>query len=164
MTAFKRFDVTAFFDELEIDPAATAASAANTPPARQFAAVAASAARGKSKTEMWVDTDWHDYYEERASILEFDAKQSRSEAERQAFEATVIQWMNLNPPSDLDDDHCDHCGEPVGRIGQDAVPVLIGVGRHAWLHHGCHAPWMAITRQKAIKALSAIGINPEIET
>lgn len=109
----------------------------------------------------WVTDDWRQFYEERAAVLEYDGELDRAEAERQAFEATIIHWMNLTPPQNLDNDHCAQCGNPVGRIGNDAVPFLTGGGGHVWLHHGCHPAWMARRRREATDALNAMGIAPK---
>jgi hypothetical protein len=103
--------------------------------------------------------DWKERFDERAGILEYDGELSRQEAELQAFEATIIHWMNLTPPQNLDDDHCAQCGDPVGRVGNDAVPCLTGGSGHVWLHHGCHSAWMTRRRQQATEALNAMGIG-----
>ena len=103
-------------------------------------------------------TNWLEWYSERAAILEYDGELDRFEAERQAFEATIIHWMNLTPPPNLNGDQCAQCGDLVGRIGNDAVPFLTGGGGHAWLHHGCHSAWLARRRREAIKALCTVGI------
>lgn len=90
----------------------------------------------------WDENDWRTFYEERAGMLEYDGELDRSQAEAQAWECTVIQWMNQNPPTGIDNDLCAGCGHPIGIIGNDAVPFLAGGGGHAWLHHGCHGAWM----------------------
>ena len=163
MTAFKRFDTAAFFHNSEIPPAASAASAANTPSEPQLAAVAASAAGVLIENNEWDALDWKDYFTERAATLEFSGELNRPEAEAKAFEATIIRWMNATPPKNLDDDHCAQCGKPLGRIGEDSVPVLTGGGGHAWIHHDCHTAWMARRRKDAIKALTLFCINPQNE-
>ena len=111
-----------------------------------------------SRPAEWGENDFRAFYEERAAILEYDGELDRLEAERQALEATIIHWMNLSPPPVLDDDHCAQCGNPVGRIGTDSVPFLTGGDGHIWLHHGCHAVWMACRRREATKAINAMGI------
>jgi hypothetical protein len=113
-----------------------------------------------SRPAEWDGNDFRAFYDERAAILEYDGELARPEAERLAFEATIIHWMNATPPSNLDFDHCAQCREPVGRIGRDAVPVLTGGEGHAWLHHGCHRAWMARRRQEATEALHDMGIAP----
>ena len=110
------------------------------------------------RPRQWTGEDFRDFYEERAGVLEYDGKLSRPEAERQAFEGTLIQWINVTAPPNLDDDHCAQCGAPVGRIGNDAVPVLAGGGGHVWLHHGCHTAWMARRKREAAETLRAMGI------
>ena len=114
-----------------------------------------------SRPAKWDKNDFQVFYGERAAVLEYDGELDRPEAERQAFEATIIHWMNLSPPQNLDDDHCAQCESPVGRIGNDAVPFLTGGGGHVWLHHGCHANWMARRRHEATEALNAMGIVPK---
>ncbi len=83
-----------------------------------------------------------------------------ADTEPNPFEAAVIRWLNNNPPTDLDPDVCGCCGEPLGRIGPDAVPFLTGAGRHVWLHHGCHGDWMAQRRAEAVQALAGLGLKP----
>jgi hypothetical protein len=108
--------------------------------------------------------DWQEWFEERAATLEYSGELDRFEADRQALEATIIHWMNLTPPSNLNEDRCAQCGDPIGRIGNDAVPFLTGGGGHAWLHHGCHTAWMARRRREAIKALCTVGIIVDCPT
>lgn len=108
-----------------------------------------------SRPAQWDENDFRVFYGERAAVLEYDGELVRTEAERQAFEATIIHWMNLNPPLNLGNDNCAQCGNPVGRIGNDAVPFLAG-GGHVWLHHGCHAAWMKQRRTEAANALIQI--------
>ena len=45
----------------------------------------------------WTAEDWQAFYAERAGILEFDGGLSRTTVEAQAFEACIIEWLNLNP-------------------------------------------------------------------
>ena len=48
---------------------------------------------------------------------------------------------------------------PLGRIGEDAVAVLAGEGRHVWVHHACHQNFIAQHRDAAVTALAAMGIG-----
>ena len=116
-----------------------------------------------SRPAEWDGNDFRVFYEERAAILEFDGEQDRPEAERQAFEATIIQWMNLSPSPNFDNDHCAQCENPVGRIGDDSVPFLTGGEGHVWLHHGCHPAWMARRRREATEAINAMGIASSLK-
>ncbi len=125
-------------------------------------AVAGSARAESERAGEWDAEDWQAHFDERAGIAEFDGGQTRADAEANAnaFECAVVRWMNRNPPADADEDHCAACGRALGRIGEDAVPVLAGEGRHAWVHHGCHGRLMAARRAAAITALAALGLTP----
>lgn len=68
-------------------------------------------------------------------------------------EAEIVRWLNSHPPQGLDPDLCADCEEPLGRIGDNAVPFLTGAGGHIWLHHECHGEWMERRRAEAVKAL-----------
>jgi len=83
MTAYKRFDVTAFLPNTESRPAAPAATAARSLVVRglsRFAANAASAA-GSGQEECRLQTNDPRQFEERAAIIEFDAGVPREWAE-----------------------------------------------------------------------------------
>jgi hypothetical protein len=112
-----------------------------------------------SRDSQWTAEDWVEFFNERAAILEYDGELQRTEAERQAYETTVIQWMNETPPKGIDDDRCASCGHHIGDVGRDAVPFLSGGGGHVWLHHGCHPTWMTRRRSDAEKALTAMGVT-----
>ena len=103
---------------------------------------------GDGKSLAWDGT------EERVAIAEHDTGLSRREADVRAYDAALVHWMNCNPPTKLDPNHCADCGKPLGRIGEDAVPFLTGGGGHAWLHHGCHAQWFSRRRAEAVEALA----------
>ena len=62
-----------------------------------------------AKTHEWDATDWHDHYNERAAIYEYDGKLSRQDAEQRAFDACINHWMNKNPPAHTDKDSCPEC-------------------------------------------------------
>ncbi len=110
----------------------------------------------RPETEKWKPEYWQNFYNERVAFLEQDRNFHRDDAERQAYEATINQWLNITSPQSLDENYCAECGNHVGRIGQDAVPFLTGGGGHAWLHHGCHSAWVICRRQEAVVALQAI--------
>ncbi len=107
----------------------------------------------------WSAEDWQTFFDERAGIAEFDGGPTRADAKANAFECAVVRWMNRNPPADADEDRCAACGGPLGRIGEDAVAVLAGEGRHVWVHHACHQNFMAQRRDAAVTAMAAMGIG-----
>ena len=43
------------------------------------------------------------------------------------------------PPPPTMPGNCPVCGEPLGLVGPDCVPVVASLKpmRHEWLHHGC---------------------------
>jgi hypothetical protein len=104
----------------------------------------------------WSAQDWLAFYDERAGILELDNGMPRPEAEAQAYEACVLEWLNRNPaPSSAG--RCASCG---GRETDSAAVIPFGTkpGTHAWLHSDCWQPWHRARRVEADKALSRIGI------
>lgn len=75
----------------------------------------------------------------------------------------IITWLNANPPSGLSDKYCAACGEPVGRVGEDSVPLLAGKETHAWVHHTCVDRWWLKRRGMAVAALAKMGIHAGAE-
>ncbi len=104
--------------------------------------------------------DWRAFFDERAGIAEHDGGLSRIDAERQAFECCVMEWLWRNPPPASGSERCAHCGEPIGEPGRDGLPFLTGDGGHAWLHSGCHGDWTARRRARAVAALAIHGLRP----
>ena len=45
----------------------------------------------------WSAEDWQVFFDERAGIIEFDGGLPRAEAEAQAFDCCVVEWLNRNP-------------------------------------------------------------------
>jgi hypothetical protein len=79
----------------------------------------------------------------------------RSDAEREAFQHALIEFLNATHP-DTDPTRCAHCGGPETL---DATLAPIGWGdRHAWLHSGCLDPWRAQRRVKAEDDLARLGV------
>ena len=119
--------------------------------------------RGRPKhrpIRQWDAEDWRTFYDERAAIAEYDGNQTRHRAEALSFETTAVEWMNATSPAGLSEVRCAGCDEPLGTIGDDAVPVLAGGGAHAWVHHGdCHKHFMAARKAEAVKVLGAMGID-----
>ena len=107
----------------------------------------------------WTAEDWQAFYAERAGILEFDGGLSRTTVEAQAFEACIIEWLNLNPaPSPAG--RCAWCN---GHETDSAAVVPFGTepGTHAWLHGECWQPWQETRRTEAVEALGRIGIRSD---
>ena len=81
---------------------------------------------------------------------------SRHDAEREAFQHVLIEFLNATHP-DTDPTRCGHCGDPET---PDATLLPFGVGeRHAWLHQRCWVPWRERRWTEAIAALVAMGIT-----
>ena len=50
----------------------------------------------------WSAADWQVFFDERASIAEFDGGLSRADAEAQAFGCCVIEWLDRHPEHSQD--------------------------------------------------------------
>ncbi len=107
----------------------------------------------------WSAEDWRGFFDERAGIAEHDGGLPRADAERQAFECCVVEWLWRNPPPASGPQRCAHCGQPLGEPGRDGLPFLTGDGGHTWLHSGCHGDWIAQRRAEAVAALAILGIG-----
>jgi hypothetical protein len=106
--------------------------------------------------EGWSAEDWQVFFDERAGSFEFDDGMTRPEAEAQAFETCIIEWLNRNPaPSPMG--RCAWCGQ-LESDSASIVPFGTEPGTHAWLHGECWPPWHQARRAEAMKALSRIGI------
>ena len=103
----------------------------------------------------WDAEDWQAHFDERAGIAEHDGGLSRADAECQAFECCVVEWLWRNPPPGSGPQCCAHCGQRLGEIG---LPFLTGGGGHVWLHGGCHGDWTARRRAEAVAALEILGL------
>jgi hypothetical protein len=102
-------------------------------------------------------TDWREWFEERAAVIEHDGQAPRPEAEARAFECAVVEWLNRNPaPSSPG--WCAGCGNPES-AGAVVVPFGGDGSRHAWLHPGCWPTWYARRCHQAALALRTLGIE-----
>ncbi len=127
-------------------------------------AVAGSASAEDRKPSTWDAEDWRAFFDERAGIAEHDGRLSRIDAEQQAYECCISEWLWRNPPPASGPERCAHCGEPLGEPGRDHLPFLTGDGGHTWLHSGCHGVWTAQRRAEAVVALAGLGLTPPDET
>jgi len=103
----------------------------------------------------WTAEDWRARFDERAGFLEHDGGLLRVEAEVQAFESCLVEWLNRNPsPSPAG--RCAWCGKPETPI---AMVLPFGAGEHhAWLHADCWPAWCHSRRPEAVLALRGMGI------
>jgi hypothetical protein len=105
----------------------------------------------------WRAEDWRARFDERAGFLEHDGGWSRAEAEVQAFEQCIVEWLNTNP-SFSPAGRCTWCGKPEM---PSAMVLPFGAGEHhAWLHADCCPAWRQSRRSKAVLALRGMGIAP----
>ncbi len=105
----------------------------------------------------WTAEDWRAHFDERAAIAEHDGGLPRPEAERRAFEACVVEWLNGNHIRSSPH-RCCWCG------GTERDDVLLPFGvesaGHAWVHSRCWRAWHEARRAVAVADLTAIGIAP----
>jgi hypothetical protein len=107
-------------------------------------------------TDGWIGEDWQAFFEERAAIAEFDGGLSRTQAEAQAFECCVVEWLSRNPArsTPLRCLNCG-CGE---HLNDPLLPFAAKITEAAWLHSLCWEDWSKRRRAEAIRSLSAVGI------
>jgi hypothetical protein len=104
----------------------------------------------------WDCEDWQAFFDEAASVAEFDNGMSHRDAESFAFESCVTEWLNRNlkllPPG-----RCAACCR--GAQPDDAL-LPFGTKRngHVWLHGRCWPRWHAARTAEAIAALARFGI------
>jgi hypothetical protein len=104
----------------------------------------------------WHAEDWRARFDERAGFLEHDGGLLRAEAEVQAFECCIVEWLNRNP-SFSPAGRCAWCGKP--EI-PSAMVLPFGAGEHhAWLHAECWPAWYQRRRKEAVLALRGMGIT-----
>jgi hypothetical protein len=105
----------------------------------------------------WDAEDWRARFVERAAFLEHDGGLLRADAEVQAFETCIVEWLNLNPmPSSCG--RCARCGKPETPSG---TVLPFGAGEHhTWLHAECWPAWHQSRRTEAAMALRKMGLAP----
>jgi hypothetical protein len=102
----------------------------------------------------WSADDYQVYFDERAGIGEFNGGLPRSDAEAQAFESCVIEWLNRNPVN-VPRGRCLHCGGKEEKWDK-LLPYGTAKTGAAWLHPRCWKPWHASRRVEAAAAVSKI--------
>jgi hypothetical protein len=113
-------------------------------------------------TDGWSAEDWHIFFGERAGIVEFDGKLPRPQAEAQAFESCIVEWLSRNPVRSSPE-RCLGCGG-IENANDPLSPHGVESTGHAWLHGRCWPAWRAARRQSAIAALSTLGIRAPVIT
>ena len=156
--SFRRFNPDAYLQTLGSE-AAKAAKVAKVDPAPASEGKTLAGLATLAGPLAWDAADWREYFEERAAVAEHDGGLSRADAERQAYECSLSEWLQQHPPPASGPAWCVHCGEPLGEPGQDGLPYLTGNGGHVWLHCGCHGDWSAQRRAEAVAALAGIGMT-----
>jgi len=109
----------------------------------------------------WNAMDWREWIAERAAILEFDAGLPQGEADLQAYQHTLVEWQNCNPP--IADPHvCAGCGRPINKAATDWRPLADGATVHYGGAHGlrCWERHGARRRAEAEAALAEMGVTP----
>jgi hypothetical protein len=111
----------------------------------------------RRQKDSWSAEDWQAYFDERAAIAEFDGGLQRSEAEAQAFECCLIEWLNLHAAPSAPG-RCAHCGEAASSVAV-ILPFGTEPGMHTWLHSHCWPAWREARRAEAIVALASLDIR-----
>ena len=57
----------------------------------------------------WRAEDWQAFFDERAGVAEFDGGLCQAEAEAQAFECCIVEWLNRNQQTS-EPGQCAWCG------------------------------------------------------
>jgi hypothetical protein len=103
----------------------------------------------------WSPEDWQLFFEERAAAAD-DGGLPRADAEAQAFESCVVNWLNRNPAPSVAG-RCAWCDQSETH-GAVIVPYGIEPGTHAWLHAECWPAWHEFRRFQAKEVLTRMGI------
>ena len=106
----------------------------------------------------WSADEWHDYFAERAAISEFDHGLSRADAEKNAFNHCVHEWLRQNPISSAPG-ICHQCLQPKGLIQPYFTGGDVHNPAHVWLHPNCANRWHEARRGSAIASLEALGLR-----
>ena len=101
----------------------------------------------------WSAEDWRTDFDERAGIIQFEGGLTRSEAEAQAFDCCLAEWMNRHAVTSSPD-RCLACGG-----SENTDDPLTKTHGCAWLHSRCWQGWHEARKAEAIAALIAMGIE-----
>ena len=103
----------------------------------------------------WSAEDWQAFFDERAGIMEFDGRVSRTEAEAQALACCIVEWLNRNPTPSAPG-RCAWCDQADSRV---VLPYGVEPGTHIWLHAECWPEWQDTRRSQAREALARMRIG-----
>ncbi|MFO1036170.1 MAG: hypothetical protein U1E45_04930 [Geminicoccaceae bacterium] len=107
----------------------------------------------------WAAEDWHDFFEERAAIAEFDGGLPRDQAKARAYLCCVAEWLDQDQVNSSPD-RCLACGGG----DQSTNPLLphgVETASLAWLHDRCWSGWEQGRWAQAAAALAQMGITTE---
>ena len=111
----------------------------------------------RAAKEGWSTDDWQLYFEERAAVAEFDGRLPRADAEAQALECCIVEWLNSNPAPSVAG-RCAWCGHAQSH-NTVVLPFGTEPGTHTWLHPECWPEWRNVRRNQALEALTRNGIG-----
>jgi hypothetical protein len=106
----------------------------------------------------WSGDDWRGFFEERAAISEFDHGLSRADAEKNAFNHCIHEWLRQNPISSAPG-ICHQCLQQKGLIQAYFTGGDVHIPLHVWLHSNCANEWHDTRRDSAIASLEALGLR-----
>lgn len=112
----------------------------------------------RSETSGWSANEWRDYFAERAAISEFDHGLSRTNAEKNAFDLCVQEWLRQNPIYSAPG-LCNQCQQPTGLIQPYFTVSSIHHPASVWFHQQCMVQWHEARRDLATTALNALGLR-----
>ena len=101
---------------------------------------------------------WQDYFDKQVRIAELTGGLSRAEAEAQAFECCVVEWLNRNPMQSPPG-RCLECGKQE-RAYDPVAPYGTNPPDHAWLHPRCWGAWYAKRKATAAAAPALCRLLP----
>jgi len=105
----------------------------------------------------WSTDDWRLFFEERAAIAEFDGRLQRTEADDQALDCCIVEWLKRNPTPSAPG-RCAWCGQAESNDA-GVLPYGVEPGTYTWLHAECWPAWQDTRRSQASEALARMGIG-----
>jgi hypothetical protein len=103
------------------------------------------------------EVDWHNLYEDRAAIREFDGHYTRAEAELLAWGEIENRW-HLQHGERVPRDLCAGCRKPISNA--EALDLIDGARVHLANSNECLIRHGERWRAVATRALKAMGLRP----